>query len=102
MTTSIVFLHEKRNVRVNVIHKRIDLNIDKTFAIFKKFVKFQNQFSKKLTKKLTTNKNCDYVIDKKNNEFFYDSLYNLSNTKLIALCEYVDDVLAKDLNTLFL
>ena len=45
---------------------------------------------------MTTHKNCDHAIDIKNNEFFYDSLYNLSNTKLIALREYFDDVLTKN------
>ena len=96
MTVFIVFLHEKQSVHVNAIRERIDSNIDETFAIFKKFVKFQNQSFKKLIRNLTTHKNFDYVIDIKNNEFFYDSLYNLSNTKLIALREYIDDDLTKN------
>ena len=96
MTAFIAFLHEKQSVHVNVIREKIDLNIDETFAIFQKFVKFQDQFFKKLIKSLTTHKNCDYTINIKNNESFYDFLYNLSNTKLIALREYFDDVLAKN------
>ena len=36
MTTSIAFSHKKRNVRVNALREKIDLNIDETFAIFKK------------------------------------------------------------------
>ena len=96
ITAFIAFSHEKQSVHVNVIRERIDSNIDETFAIFQKFVKFQNQFFKKLIKNLTTHKNCDHAIDIKNNEFFYDFLYNLSNTKLIALREYFDDVLTKN------
>ena len=96
MTTSIVFSHETRNVCVNALRKKINLNIDETFAIFKKFVKFQNQFSKKLIKNLTIHENCDHVIDIKNNEFFSNFLYNLSNTKLITLRNYFDDVLTKN------
>ena len=95
MITSIVFLHKKRNIRLNALHYKIDLNIDETFAIFKKFVKFQNQFSKKLIKNLTTYKNCDHVINLKNNEFFHNFLHNLSNTKLITLRDYLNDVLTK-------
>ena len=96
MTAFIIFLHEKQSVHVNVIREKIDLNIDETFAIFQKFVKFQDQFFKKLIKSLTTHKNCDHAIDIKNNQFLYDFLYNLSNTKLIALREYFDDVLTKN------
>ena len=96
ITAFVTFLHEKQNVYVNAIREKIDSNIDKTFAIFQKFVKFQNQFFKKLIKNLTTHKNCDHAIDIKNNEFFYDFLYNLSNTKLIALRECLDDVLTKN------
>ena len=95
MTTSIAFSHERRNVRVNALRERINLNIDETFAIFKKFVKFQNQFSNELTKNLTTQKNCDHAIDLKNNESFYNLLYNLSNTKSITLRDYLNNVLAK-------
>ena len=96
ITTSTAFSHERRNVRVNILRERINLNIDETFAIFKKFVKFLNQFSKKLIKDLTTHKNCDHVIDLKNNQFFYDFLYNLSNTKLITLSDYLNEVLTKE------
>ena len=96
ITTFITFSHEKQSVYINVIRKRIDLNIDKTFAIFQKFVKFQNQFFKKLIKNLTTHKNCNHAIDIKNNNFFYDFLYNLLNTKLIALREYFNDILTKN------
>ena len=96
MIAFITLSHEKRSVYVNAIREKIDSNINETFAISQKFVKFQNQFFKKLIKSLTTHKNCDHAIDIKNNEFFYDFLYNLSNTKLIALCEYLDDVLAKN------
>ena len=96
MTAFITLSHEKQSVHVNVIGERIDSNIDETFAISQKFVKFQNQFFKKLIKNLTTHKNCDHAIDIKNNEFFYDFLYNLLNTNLIALREYLDDVLTKN------
>ena len=96
MTTSIEFSHERRNVRVNALREKIDSNIDEIFAIFKKFVKFRNQFSKKLIKNLTTHKNCDHVISMKNNESFYKILYNLSNTKLITLRNHSDDVLTKN------
>ena len=58
--------------------------------------KFQSQFSKELIKNLTTHKNCDYVIDIENNEVFYNSLYKSSNTKLITLRDYFDDVLTKN------
>ena len=40
MTAFITFSHEKQSVYINVIREKIDLNIDKTFAIFQKFVKF--------------------------------------------------------------
>ena len=40
MTAFIAFSHEKQNVHVNAIREKIDSNIDETFAIFKKFVKF--------------------------------------------------------------
>ena len=40
MTTFIIFSHEKQSVHVNAIREKIDLNIDETFAIFQKFVKF--------------------------------------------------------------
>ena len=91
MITSIAFLNEKRKVRVNVLREKSDLIIDKTFTISQKFAKFRNQFSKELIKNLTTHKNCDHVIDLKNNEF----LYNLSNTKLITLRYYLNNVLTK-------
>ena len=61
-----------------------------------KFVKFKNKFLKELIKNLTTHKNCDYVIDLKSNEFFYNFLYNLSNTKLITSRDYLNRVLAKE------
>ena len=84
ITTSIAFSHEKRNVRVNALRERINSNIDLTLAIFKRFVKFQNQFSKKVIKDLTTHKNCDYVIDLENNDCFYDFL-NSFLTKIHCL-----------------
>ena len=96
MTVFITFWHEKQNVHVNAIREKINYNIDETFAIFSIFVKFRNQSFKKLIKNLTTHKNCNHVIDIKNNEFFYNFLYTLSNTKLIALREYFDDVLTKN------
>ena len=96
MTAFIVFSHENQKVHVNAIREKIDSNSDETFVILKNFVKFQNQFFKKLVKNLTTNKKCNHVIDIENNEFFYNSLYNLLNTKLIKLREYLDDVLAKN------
>ena len=96
MTAFIALLHEKQSVHVNAIREKIDSNTDETLAIFQKFVKFQDQFFKKLIKNLTTHKNCDHAIDIKDNEFFYHFLYNLSNTKLIALHEYLDDVLTKN------
>ena len=95
MIISIAFLHEKRKIRVNALRDKINSIIDKTLTIFEKFVKFQNQFSKKLIKNLTAQKNYDHVIDLKNNEFFYNFLYNLSNTKLIKLRDYLNDVLMK-------
>ena len=96
MTAFIALSHEKQSVHVNAIREKINSNINETFAILKKFVKCQDQFFKKLIKNLTTHKNCDHVIDIKNNECFYKFLNNLSNTKLIALREYFDDVLAKN------
>ena len=96
MTVFITFSHEKQNVHMNAIREKLDSNIDETFAIFRKFVKFQSLFFKKLIKSLTTHKNCDHTIDIKNNEFFYNFLYHLSNTKLIALRECFDDVLTKN------
>ena len=96
MTTFITLLHEKQSVHVNAIREKIDLIIDETFAIFQKFVKFQNQFFKKLIKNLTIHKNCDHANDIKNNEFFYNFLYNLLNMKLIALREYLNNVLTKN------
>ena len=95
MTAFIAFSHEKQSVYVNAIREKIHLNIDETLVILKKVVKFQDQFFKKLAKDLRTHKNCNHVIDIKNNEFFYDFLYYLLNTKLIALREYFDDVLTK-------
>ena len=85
----------KKKIRVSALRERINLIIDKTLTILQKFAKFQNQFSKNLIKDLTTYKYCDHVIDFKNNEFFYNFLYNLSNTKLITLREYFNDVLVK-------
>ena len=67
MTAFIAFSHEKQSVHINAIRERIDSNIDETFAISQKFVKFQDQFSKKLAKNLTAHKNCDHVIDIENN-----------------------------------
>ena len=45
---------------------------------------------------MITHKNCDYAINLKNNKIFYDFLYNLLNTKWIALREYFDDILMKN------
>ena len=45
---------------------------------------------------MTTHKNSDHVMDLKNNEFFYDFLYNVSNTKLITLRDWLNDVVTKE------
>ena len=95
MITSVTFSFRRRKIHINVLREKIDLIIDETLMIFQKFVKFQNQFSKELIKNLTTHKNCDHVINLKNNEFLYNFLYNLSNTKLITLRDYLNDVLTK-------
>ena len=87
--------HERQSVRVDALREGVDPNTGETLTVPEEFVEFQDQFSKELAKGLATHKDCDHAIDIENNEPPYGPLYNLSNTELVTLRDYLDDALAK-------
>jgi len=57
--------------------------------------KYENVFSTESADKLSLHEDHDHAI-KITAESLYESLYNLLNTELATLRQYLDDVLAKE------
>ena len=60
-----------------------------------KLKKYADIFLIEETNKLSLNKELNYVI-KTNAESFYESLYNLFNTKLATLKQYLNNIFTKE------
>jgi len=69
--------------------------VSKTLMLSQQYDKYVNVFSEENVDKLLSHQDHDYVIKTERHKSFYDSLYNLSETELQVLKEYLNDVLAK-------
>jgi len=70
-------------------------NAFETQILLIEFKKYENVFLIKSANKLSLHENHDHAI-KITAESLYKSLYNLLNTELIILRQYLNDVLAKE------
>ena len=64
--------------------------------IFVKYKKYKNVFSNQQIRKLFEHEFDDHVINTKNAESSFESLYNLSTIELIILRNYLNDLLNKN------
>ena len=80
----------------NIILSNIKI-IVKTSVISYKLLKYKDLSLTKNAEKLSEHKSSDYIIEiTDSNVLSYKLLYNLFNTKLIMLQNYIDKVLKKD------
>ena len=82
------------NVRVNAVNALINDDVIKESTLLTELKKYYNVFFTKATNKLLLNAKHDHFI-KITVKSFYDSLYNLFNTKLTTLRNYLNDSLTK-------
>jgi len=57
--------------------------------------RYADVFSEENADKLSSHQDHDHVIETERHELLYDSLYNLSETELQVLREYLDNILVK-------
>ena len=86
---------ERQPVNVGAVDENNSRNTNETQGIPVEFAEFQDVFSKDRANQLATHKDCDHAIDLEGGDPPYGPLYNLSNTELKTLREYLDDALAK-------
>jgi hypothetical protein len=86
-------------VKINVVSIFVESVDDSAKKILFKFKEFNDVFSLKNEKILTSHKeNVDHVIELKNNkQSSYEFFYNLFNFELKTLRLYFDDVLTRDI-----
>ena len=65
-------------------------------ALSKKYNNYVNIFSEENADLLLTYKISDYIIDLNKKEFLYNLLYNLFNTELEILRDYLENILMKN------
>ena len=83
---------------VDVMIIFVENSNDFTTKMFFEFKNFENVFFLKLSKIFACCTNVDHVIELKNDQqSFYNFLYNLSNSKLIILRDYLNDVLKRNI-----
>jgi len=70
-------------------------NALETQTLFVELKEYENVFSTESVDKLSLHEDHDHAIEI-TAESSYESLYNLSNTELATLRQYLDDVLAKE------
>jgi len=70
-------------------------NAFKTQTLFIKLKEYKNVFSTESVDKLLLHKNHDHAIEI-TAKSLYESLYNLLNTELATLRQYLNNVLAKE------
>ena len=71
-------------------------SIDIISALSKKYDSYINMFSKENADLLSAYKVSDYIIDLNKKKLLYNSLYNLFNTELEILRDYLKNVLVKN------
>jgi len=71
------------------------INALETQILFIELKKYKDVFSTENVDKLFLHEEHDYAIEI-TAEFLYDLLYNLSNTELVILRQYLNDVLMKE------
>lgn len=87
-----------RQIFIDAMTTFVENSDDAVLKMFFEFVKFENVFSLKKAKTLISRKNVDHIIELKNEKTSsYDFLYNLSNSELIVLREYLDDAFEKNI-----
>jgi len=69
--------------------------VDKMLTLSQQYNKYMNVFSEENVDKLSSHQDHDHVIETEKHELSYDLLYNLSETELQVLREYLDNVLVK-------
>jgi len=79
---------------INSTTSRI-INAFKTQTLFIELKKYKDVFLIKSADKLSLHEDHDYAIEI-TAKSLYESLYNLLNTELATLRQYLDDVLAKE------
>jgi hypothetical protein len=86
-------------IKINVVSTFVESVDDSAKKIFFEFRKFDDVFSLKNEKTLTSHKeNVDHVIELKNDkQLSYEFLYNLFNFELKTLRLYLDDALTRDI-----
>jgi len=71
-------------------------NTDITSVISSVYAKYKNIFFKVEVRHLSAHEKHDHVIDINDENFLYESLYNLSNKKLQVLWSYLNNILVKN------
>ena len=64
-------------------------------ALFKKYDSYADMFSEENADLLSAHKVSDYAIDLNEKKLLYNLLYNLFNTELEILRDYLENVLVK-------
>jgi len=70
-------------------------NINITFVISSVYAEYENVFSEIEVKHLSAHRKHNYVIDTNDENFSYESLYNLSDKELQVLQNYLNNILIK-------
>ena len=84
--------HYLDEVLANILQSQV---ADAVSKLLEKLREYEDVFSIEEVDRLSSHEERDYVIETITKSLF-DSLYNLSNTKLATLRTYLDDILAKD------
>ena len=71
-------------------------NTDVISALLKKYNSYADMFSEENADLLSVHKVSDYTIDLNKKKLLYDSLYNLFNTELEILRDYLKNILVKN------
>jgi len=66
-----------------------------TSVIFSVYAKYENVFSEVEVKHLSAHEKHDHIIDTKDKNSSYESLYNLSDKELQVLQNYLNNILVK-------
>jgi hypothetical protein len=93
-----LFNLELRKERLLIVIKKINENNNKiNNEISSQYVTFQDIFFEMKTHKFSKHDFHDHVIEiLSNRDFFFDSIYNLSATKLKILKNYIDEYMKKN------
>ncbi len=95
---AILFNVDSKRERLLIVIQKTDENNDKIHnEISSQYFAFQNIFSEIKAHKLFEHDFHDHVIKTlSNRDFFFDSIYNLSATKLKILKDYIDEYMKKN------